>query len=95
MSKHSPGPWRIFKNAIEDAKGCDIAFVARGWPPGETLANARLIAVAPELLEALKGIVGGDCEECGGSDVECRAPAHEPDIVRARALIRRIEAGDV
>ena len=51
MDEHSPGPWRFEKNAIVDARGCDVATMARnGVPLDQVLANARLIAAAPELL---------------------------------------------
>lgn len=51
--KHTPGPWHI-------ANGCQIRSakdqIAKAWMTrnGEGLANARLIAAAPELLEALE-----------------------------------------
>ena len=57
MSKHTPGPWAIYVNAPSDIvirkmskdgyELCAIARVSSGY------ANARLIAAAPELLEAL------------------------------------------
>lgn len=79
MSKHTPGPWRVFI--------CDDGGQWSGWPlsinavddedksivrPGgqypyewdatmsqhEAIANARLIAAAPELLEACKSALG-------------------------------------
>ena len=54
MTQHTPGPWRV-----GDA-GRTIFGPPNGDPSPETIAeirlrkNARLIAAAPELLEALK-----------------------------------------
>ena len=68
MSKHTPAPWRIYdceyaiRVGIEGPNGASvIAFGAEGddsgvWgnTPEQSEANARLIASAPELLEALE-----------------------------------------
>ena len=65
MSKHTPGPWEYLGHAwvqTADDKKTPIAnfnFFAA------TEANARLIAAAPELLEACKvalGIIGFGAE---------------------------------
>lgn len=67
MSRHTPGPWRIFDSefairvGIEGANNTSVvAFGAKGDDSGvwgetteESKANARLIASAPELLWAL------------------------------------------
>lgn len=64
--KHTPGPWRANASWIEGpAMALRIASV--DWPsatPGsaprnvaEARANARLIAAAPDLLEAAKAIL--------------------------------------
>jgi hypothetical protein len=69
---HSPGPWiietRLHVHAIKDANGQDLTYqdtepqpdagsvTSRGRSANETLANARLIAAAPELLEALQDL---------------------------------------
>lgn len=70
MSKHTPGPWLIAAGTTVyalNAHGYNrfSAQAQRGhtsdkWPTDEEEleANARLIAAAPELLEALK-----DCSE--------------------------------
>jgi hypothetical protein len=64
--KHTPGPWRVFnkngvisvmsgrspKNEVVHWAGFDSSHF-----PKDRLANARLIAAAPEMLEALKDIV--------------------------------------
>jgi hypothetical protein len=58
-SKHSPGPWRSTEpgGAVLDAKKRVVAHVARRptvvpAPGEERVANARLIAAAPDLLKA-------------------------------------------
>ena len=67
MSKHTPGPWKVSHetdiSGIENdpANGCvgavDVAHVYLRTVPGRTEANARLIAAAPELLEALSAFL--------------------------------------
>ena len=69
MSKHTQGPWMIYDDGdgedssdiinvwIDDRDGgekYDIAAMLLDRPVGERKANARLIASAPELLEALE-----------------------------------------
>lgn len=63
MSKHTPGPWYL-EDAGESDRGklvsidsSPLRIIARpDWHGNheEYMANARLIAAAPELLEALK-----------------------------------------
>lgn len=59
QTKHTQGPWRTSLtegqrawNVSSEATGRTVAIVS-DWSP-EAEANARLIAAAPELLEALK-----------------------------------------
>lgn len=69
---HTPGPWRIVKTgntrAIISCEGAPrtIASLDRQFPhlmdENENAANARLIAAAPELLDALLGLVV-ECEK--------------------------------
>jgi hypothetical protein len=68
--KHTPGPWAVrhdFKDAC-GTSGIGVAAASIGagagavaWPCGvdeiQVAANARLIAVAPELLAALQDLV--------------------------------------
>ena len=69
MSKHTQGPWMIYDDGdgedssdiinvwIDDRDGgekYDIAAMLLDRPVGERKANARLIASAPDLLEALE-----------------------------------------
>lgn len=56
--KHTPAPWRRFDSRVRAvADGADflIASVSRHDEACE--ANARLIAAAPEMLEALKALL--------------------------------------
>jgi len=66
-TKHTPGPWHVrFGGRQEDDGWCvasqsssDPIVVAESWPRvmpprSQLIANARLIAAAPELLAALK-----------------------------------------
>lgn len=66
MSKHTPGPWHVVPYGdgdslvvcSDEAGDFRIAFMATMIGPeeidGPIRANARLIAAAPELLEALE-----------------------------------------
>jgi hypothetical protein len=66
MSKHTPGPW-IYKGFVTDSdfSGWRVYLPTRyrrvitveGTSAGEADANARLVAAAPELLAALKGVL--------------------------------------
>lgn len=61
MTTHTPGPWRLER--FPASHHCRIQPV-NGEAPGGSLAdvygseaNARLMAAAPELLEALRGTI--------------------------------------
>ena len=67
MSKHTPGPWRAEKHPQHDHVHCsELWMIIAGEPDDcsdaeiaqviayEAEANARLIAAAPDMLEALK-----------------------------------------
>jgi hypothetical protein len=67
MSKHTPGPWVAddgysathLRIRSEDwGTIADVNDPYNAMPDGELEANARLIAAAPELLEAAKWMVG-------------------------------------
>jgi hypothetical protein len=57
---HTPGPWKIDElcGSIEGADGHTIAFIVGEWfeQVNPAPANARLIAAAPNLLEALQAL---------------------------------------
>lgn len=72
MSKYTPGPWMIGERRKDDnvlqlpiVKQIDeddpkssycVAWIVTGGPSIDDMANARLIAAAPKLLEALREI---------------------------------------
>jgi hypothetical protein len=54
-AQHTPGPWVIKENTGWDEAWCDWHDVGPiSLMGGEADANSRLIAAAPDLLEALK-----------------------------------------
>lgn len=61
MSKHTPAPWRTLGNWAVVTKTKTIADLYKSNADCDELdeieANARLIAAAPDLLEALKDLV--------------------------------------
>ena len=56
MSKHTPGPWKIEEGCFVSAEGFVIARII-GCDSKKNESNARLIAAAPELLEALESML--------------------------------------
>lgn len=68
MKSHTPGPWSINPKGGTPMVGIDlqdggellpIVEVVYGYNNAEAKANARLIAAAPELLEALDELANG------------------------------------
>ena len=64
-SKHTPGPWSAGTYCLQPTVFWDkgngtvaIASIHDGYAKGDPKANARLIAAAPDLLEALKAVKG-------------------------------------
>jgi hypothetical protein len=95
---HTPGPWRwdhesnVGNLIVDPERNAVATFQARShlkWAEqqAEREANARLIAAAPELLEALKGL-----EQWYDAEVE---PPHREffnaAIAKARAAIAKAE----
>jgi hypothetical protein len=81
-AKHTRGPWELQHGALITAKnGLHIALAANsGMNASE--ANARLIAAAPELLEALERALR-------------HIPVHaEADMWAARAAVAKATRGD-
>jgi hypothetical protein len=69
MSRHTPGPWKedawVGTDPYDDPDGPFVEVGNVRWSPNkvdvpaaiEQTANARLIAAAPELLEACEGLL--------------------------------------
>lgn len=88
--EHTPGPWTTEGRYILYGEKNDwLATVERfhGEYEAESQANARLIAAAPELLEALKGIL-----EIGKRNME--NPKYDGYFNTARAAIARAEGNE-
>ena len=91
MSAHTPGPWEVSRGKIAGVElshtvvltGRDaVAVFAGSADAGE--ANARLIAAAPELLAALRGII-----EIGKRDLS--NPKYDGYFEEARTAIAKAE----
>ena len=75
MTAHTPGPWKVEVNpddvsevwGIVSAEGKEIVETDAGFYP-PSLNDARLIAAAPELLEALRVVIASGGLERPGSD---------------------------
>ena len=89
MNKHTPGPW-----TIADGESRRVYLINHGRDAvGETVytetrnpADARLIAAAPDLLAALKGILR---EHDALQMAEGRTGDRWPAATRARAAITK------
>lgn len=74
MSEYTPGPWGMSGRCYELGDGlagingqgwnelAGVVIKVNGRRSDEGIANARLIAAAPDLLEALQEMVAGDAE---------------------------------
>ena len=98
MSKHTPGPWLIeaqnsHTGAIATVHNTTDVWVeiwsenwiVTGMGPEEQSANARLIAAAPDLLEALKEIIAA-ADGDGWNQLDA-------SFATARAAIAKAEGG--
>src|SRR5690625_1957633 len=66
-SKHTPGPWTFsgqkgpvgicIKAQVWDSEGYNLSVMKSTEDPEEATANARLVAAAPDMLEALNEMV--------------------------------------
>ena len=97
-AKHTPGPWNIY----DEPRG--YGFCVRTEPGGEIIAdyscflkeveqparaNARLIAAAPDLLEALRLCMTFIVELAESGDAGFWDAEKTPEVIAARAAIAR------
>ncbi|NBW21417.1 MAG: hypothetical protein EBR82_77010 [Caulobacteraceae bacterium] len=97
-TKHTPGPWTIEDHKYESglkiwvrAKTDSIVAILPSNPRAQFRKNARLIAAAPDLLEALEKLVEAytaDLRRLGEDAENCR------DIYKALDVIRKAK-GDL
>ena len=88
MNKHTPGPWRVVEDRVPSSLEvyAGKTAIAECWRRADVeteIANARLIAAAPELLAALKA-----CLEKGSRWHPC-----DPIVQAARAAIANATGG--
>ncbi len=98
-TKHTPGPWNVEHPYGEPGTyiaGPHTEIIAQVWkqtrlpasPDDATEANARVLAAAPEMLEALRVVDA----LWGVSDAACEA-APEMPAARVRTIIIKAEGG--
>lgn len=92
MTQHTPGPWRVDydqrpdgADQILDANERTVAFIATPKEDHET--DARLIAAAPAMLEALRALSGAASMTLRYGEQEDLAAARD----KARAVLAEIE----
>ena len=90
MTKHDPGPWnfdgRFVGSGHSKSNICECRDHSGCWTDSvDAIANARLIAAAPELLDALQGFVS--LLRAPSSPIRSRALAVE--VEKGRALIAK------
>ena len=81
MARHTEGPWELddsekyYRRGAIRRNGMVVAFMNDNWQPitaEERLANARLIAAAPDMLEALRKVQGYFAPVTHVGDVQMR-----------------------
>jgi hypothetical protein len=100
--KHTAGPWvtdpEVEHEAVLGADGkmvADCAIFGPGLSQKRNIANARLIAAAPELLEALRWAVNmaeeAVCCRRDSDDPEDHKilDHHEAELVKAKTILAR------
>jgi hypothetical protein len=101
MSEHTPGPWiavgawvEVEDDNIPDICTCEPSDIGQGHLARtykEIMANARLIAAAPDLLEALQCALD-HLEYCGYGDSwerECALTGEDPLDKKIEAAIAK------
>lgn len=101
MSSFTPGPWRIHENAVsidivDVAHSHGLAIIEKvGVNDEQKMANARLMATAPELLEFIKQYAGECYEEDGEFPAEGESGKAPCVACQANALIAKAESSQL
>lgn len=87
MSGHTPGKWGIFDNGqgslyVASDNGAMVAFIQSDEENED--ADADLICAAPELLDALRGMI---------VSYELEASPLNPALLKARAALAKATGG--
>jgi len=89
MGKHTPGPWATYRDQLSVGETRGHSGICEVWERhgGDGFENARLIAAAPDLLEALEAAdtqirIAYECVEAGRHD---EALLHLGSMSRQRA----------
>lgn len=85
LIKQANGEADCFVSNVVSESGRHVCRLDLGYGHGDDLANARLIAAAPDLLDALRGIL-----EIGKRDTS--NPKYDGYFESARAAIKKAEA---
>jgi hypothetical protein len=97
VSKHTPGPWKVnarYPFWVDDSAGHRLVDLESVRGSAESKANARLIAAAPAMYDAIRRYLelSPDCEYGGEPDVcpGVGGPCHWCEL---RAALRAAEGG--
>jgi len=88
---HTPGPWTV-EPGVPDGGGIGIGPILEGIGPhaivtfngGDSEANARVIALAPEMVEALRAMVAAQSLPFDHAE-------RRDALARARAILAKLE----
>ena len=108
MTSHTPGPWDVYPGtrAGIDTKDGSFSIVVAGYDDdecgiwgrtnAEAEANARLIAAAPDLLEALSELLAEaeDIFVCMADATGIDRHRHPAPFKKARAAIAKATGGN-
>lgn len=103
MSKHTPGPWHVERDiTFVTGPGVFKVYPPADLPIGSRVpiarhvdgADARLVALAPEMLEMLRALADEmESAVCAMTDAKFPTKREEEVLRRARHLITKAEGG--
>lgn len=93
-SQFTPGPWGRHDTNIYVGDTVLVCCPKNHWsnielPEAEKLANARLIACAPELLSALEAMTKAYVELVESDYAPCWNAENDKEVISARAIIAK------